>query len=173
MKSLADTHLAALEYPEAKRVYKRARRLFAQLDTPAWQIQEAACIKGLGDVARGQGDYSQAQKRYLEALPHFKKHNDGVGEAYCLKSLGEAELRLAVPAYELAVERFTRAAQLFQQSHKRHSAAACLLSAGQAAMANATHHIQQALQLFDQLGDQERRREMQQLLDAIKAAGGD
>jgi tetratricopeptide (TPR) repeat protein len=178
MKSLADTHLAALEYPEAKRVYERARRLFNQLDTPVGQIQSAACLKGLGDVADGQEDYSQAQKRYLQALPHFQEHNDAVGEAYCLRALGEVELRLAVPARQGAVERFTLAAQLFQQSHKRNSAAACLLRAGQVAKAmedtvKATCYLQKALQIFDALGDQKRMQETQQLLDDIEAARRD
>jgi uncharacterized protein HemY len=156
MKSLADTHLTALDYSEAQRVYERARRLFHQLDTPVGQIQAAACIKGLGDVAVGQGDYSQAQKRYLQALPHFQEHNDAVGEAYCLRALGEVELALPVPSSQVAAEYFFRAAQLFHQAHRRHAEAACL---------------KKALQLSTALADQERTQEIQRLLDAVDAAG--
>jgi hypothetical protein len=51
-------------------------------------LGEANCIRGLGDVARVEGDRTAAQARYNEALALYQR----IAEAY---SIGETRRRLA------------------------------------------------------------------------------
>ena len=68
---------------------ERTQRLASASDTLE---REASCIKILGDLALEKRDYPGAIARYEEALPLYRQAASPLGEAGCLKGLGDIAL---------------------------------------------------------------------------------
>ncbi|MFN8345255.1 MAG: SIR2 family protein [Spirosomataceae bacterium] len=58
-----------------------------------WDLEEANCLRSLGDLAFSQSENQQAFDFYQQALPLYEKIGALLGKANCLKSLGDLAFR--------------------------------------------------------------------------------
>ena len=73
-------------------------------------------------------DYRQARERYAEAQPIYHAIGDRLGEANCIRSLGDVHLQLA--EYYQARERYAEAQSIYHEIGDRLGEANCIKSLG-------------------------------------------
>ena len=82
----------------------------------------------LGDAYRILDEYGQARERYEAALPIYRQIGDRLGEANCIRSLGE--LLGEIGQIETAINSLEEAANLYRAIKLKNSEASCFNSMG-------------------------------------------
>jgi tetratricopeptide (TPR) repeat protein len=111
----------------------------------------------IGLVAYGRTEYDTAQARYQEAQPLYEQTGNLVGQANCIKGLGDIALNRD-DNYDTAQARFEEAQSLYEQTGNLLGQANCIQSLGDVALQRADHgtaqaRFEEALALYQQLRD--------------------
>lgn len=158
LKSRADAELDHPALPKsAERDYQQAQEIFERLND---RIHVAACIKGLGDVARMNRKLDAARNEYERAEGLFRQEQDKIGEASCLRALGDLERSLPEGGLTEARDYYERAVGLLDIITASYHHAICLHSLGEVEIelgdiTSAKGHLETALGLFAGVPDQE------------------
>ncbi|HSK75940.1 MAG TPA: SIR2 family protein [Thermoanaerobaculia bacterium] len=95
---------------------KRAQDVARQI---ANEELEAACLEKLGDITLYRSDPDDAREKFQEALPHYQRVGDLLGQANCIQSLGDIALRRS--DHDNAREKFQEALALYEKIHEPYS----------------------------------------------------
>ena len=116
----------------------------------------ANCIYSLGDIAQARSDHEGARQRYEEALPLYQRVGSILGQANCIRSLGEPS-PWPVPTTTGARQRYEEALPLYQRVGDILGQANCIYSLGDIAQARSDHEgarqrYEEALPLYQRVG---------------------
>ena len=120
------------------------------------ELISAHCIFSLGNIALRRSDNAGAEKRYLEALPLYRKAGDIPGEANCIMRLGDIALYTSDNAG--AEKRYLEALPLYRKAGDILGEANCIRGLGDIALftsdnAGAEKRYLEALPLYRKAGD--------------------
>jgi DNA-binding SARP family transcriptional activator/tetratricopeptide (TPR) repeat protein len=118
---------------------------------------EAEALNGLGSIAGGKGQFSDAAGRYQAALERYRRCGDRAGEARILHNLGQTEHELH--NYQSAVSYYGQATAAYEDAGDSLGAARALPSLADAETElgcydQAAEHLQRALPVFREANDQ-------------------
>jgi tetratricopeptide (TPR) repeat protein len=118
-------------------------------------LEQARCLRRLGDIALYRSDHGEARRCYEKALPLYRLVGDVLGQANCAKGLGD--IALARPDHEEARRRYEEALALYLSVGSVLGRATCASGLGDIALARPDHEearrrYEEALALYLSVG---------------------
>ncbi|MDQ3258106.1 MAG: tetratricopeptide repeat protein [Acidobacteriota bacterium] len=144
---------ARSRWAEGAEALREAVELYRRL--PDSKADLAASLFNLSTSYLWQTDYSQATANLTEAQTLYREVGDVLGEANCIKRLGNIALQRSDHA--TATQHYEQALALFREVGSVLGEANCISSLGNIALersdhATATQHYEQALSLYREVG---------------------
>jgi len=117
---------------------------------------QANCIKCLGDVHYGLGEYPQARNQYETAQKLYEAIGDKLGQANCIRRLGDVHRMLG--EYPQAREQLEAAQKLYEAIGDKQGQANCIICLGDVhrmlgEYPQARQQFEAAMQIYQHIGD--------------------
>ena len=118
-------------------------------------IEEANCIRALGDVYYAMAEYEPARQHYEQAQTIYAQIGHRQGEAHCIRTLGHVHRMLN--EYKPARQHYEQAQTIYAQISHRQGEANCIRVLGhvhfsQSEYKLAHQHYEQAQTIYAQIG---------------------
>ncbi|WP_206079460.1 tetratricopeptide repeat protein [Polyangium spumosum] len=130
---LGQALVGAYRYAEAEEELSRAVEVF---EAEGREGEQAKALFWLGHNAASRSEHDTARARYEEALPLFRKVGDVLGEADCIKGLGDLTLG---SDHDAARARYEEARTLYRKVGGIPGEANCIQRLGDIALRRADH----------------------------------